>query len=76
MKEQLFPFKNNVEEARAVLLDIQNKIGDEIDAKNEQENEDQAEEGIENDNEFVGRDPDIFTIPPEELGTLPEKTFY
>ena len=76
MKEQLFPFKNNVEEARAVLLDIQSKIGDEIDAKNEQENEDQAEEGIENDNEFVGRDPDIFTIPPEELVTLPEKTFY
>ena len=76
MKEQLFPFKNNVEEARAVLLDIQSKIGDEIDAKNEQENEDQAEEGIENDNEFVGRDPDIFTIPSEELGTLPEKTFY
>ena len=58
IKGKVFPFKNNVEEAQAILEefpdDRPSHLGDNLDPENQQANEDQAEEGPQEDPEFAG----------------------
>jgi hypothetical protein len=61
LKERLFPFKNNIEECRELMENIEsnapNHIGDLISAEIEHENETAALEGAIPDEEFLSRDP-------------------
>lgn len=57
----LFPMKNDVEEARAMMEELPDTrtqhIGDSLDPENEKDNEDQADEGIEEAEEHAARNP-------------------
>ena len=61
VQEKLFPLKNDVEEARAILEDLPDNrtqhIGDVLDAENEHDNEEQAAEGIKEAEEHAARHP-------------------
>ena len=80
VKEQLFPERNSVEEARTVLEALPDQrpqhYGDLIDAENEKDNEDQEVEGIEEDNEFAARDPRGLRNLQEEAAIPFERTMY
>ena len=54
IKNKLFPHKNNIEEAREKLAELDTRpqhIGDLIDSENQKENEDQLDEGFSIDEE-------------------------
>ena len=60
IKDKLLPHKNNIQEAREMLCEFDDRaqhIGDVIDSELQKENEDQLNEGYEVDNEQILRDP-------------------
>ena len=80
MKEKLFPHRNNVEEARAVIDCLPDNhsahIGDTIDAAHEQSNIDAGEEGFQADSEKSILDPDNYITGTEESDSIHEKIIY
>ena len=79
-KGKLFPLKNDVEEARAMVEEVPDSrsqhIGDVLDAENEKDNEDQAVEGFEETEEHAARDPGHFAETDDSSGGIYEKTVY
>merc|ERR1712020_215753 len=63
VKEQIFPFKNTVEEARKLLEDAPIKrpglVGDVIDPEFEMEGDEERAEGNVEDEEYGFRDPGV-----------------
>ena len=79
LQEKLFPSKKAVEEGRATLANFPDPrpthIGDELDPEKEQENEEAVMEGLVEDEEFAGRNPeDIFDN--EEGGIAPDRCIF
>ena len=80
-QDNLFPHKNNVEAARAVLENFANPrsihIGDELDPENEQMNEESAKEGARENEEYVARHPgDDISCFGDESSSSPSKDIY
>ena len=77
LKAKLFPHKDGVQEARAMIEDLPEQrpshIGDQLDPENEQANEDQEASGEVANEEYAGRDPGILN---EEPKLNAEKTTY
>ena len=79
-KQRLFPLKNDVEEARAMVEAVPDArtqhVGDDLDPENEKENEDQADEGLKDSEEYAGRDPGELAKSEERLRGSCEKIPY
>ena len=76
--KKLFPHKNTVEEARAVLENISElrptHIGEDLDAENELENEAAVLEDIIEDLEYAGRCPPPETTSERESASTSKST--
>ena len=79
-KEKLFPHRNNVEEARAVLETLPEQrpqhIGDQLDAENELENDEPEMDDEVQDDEYAARDPQHLKNLTEDESSNQEKTVY
>ena len=77
---KLFPLQKAVEEARAMVEDVPDSrtlhIGDDLDPENEKDNEDQADEGLREAEEYAARDPGELTKPSEKSQGASENTLY
>ena len=76
VKDKLFPFKNNVEEARAMMENMPSEraehVGDNLDPELEHENEDQEAEGFVEETDYAARNPD--QLPTDKTSaTNPER---
>ena len=80
VKEQLFPNRNNVEEARAAVEAVGDTrpvhIGDDIDAEYEQNMDDQGLEGMVEDEEQAARHPGELVNMPEDGQVNVETAIY
>ena len=80
-KEVLFPNKNSVEEARALLEEFADQrpehIGDCLDPEHElEQEEEEAMKNLSQDEEYLGRDPENLPNLSEPPKNLPERSYY